>query len=148
MVKMHTDNEYGQRYKEMVLGKTLRKVTKLRKDFKTLLLLQSDHELLMMLCHCARHHYGFKKKPLTEEEQILYEYMITYNYNPNTVYKWFLKTQKTEDVMLYPKDMNRLREGKLEKMLNVRKKEKHLVQSLKFMELARKTAWEFLQNDN
>ncbi len=37
---MYTDAEYGERYKEMVLGKTLKKVMKLRKDFKTLLLLQ------------------------------------------------------------------------------------------------------------
>ena len=58
---MQRDQEYSQRYREMVLGKTLRKVMKLKNDFKTLLLYRSDHEILMMLSRLSRHHYGFKK---------------------------------------------------------------------------------------
>jgi len=42
---MEADPEYSERYRSLILGKTVKKVLKLRKDFKTLFLLRTEHEL-------------------------------------------------------------------------------------------------------
>ena len=97
-VKMLTDEEYRAKYADLRRKKTLRKVLILQNTFRELFLHRSEKEVLHMLCQCGHHYYGHKKTPLSDDAKVMFEYLVTHNYNPYTVYKWFLLFLTSETI--------------------------------------------------
>ena len=61
------------------------------KDLKT-------EEITVSLSHIAKHHYGYRKEPLTEKEMLVYDLLLKEDINPETAYEWMLATKGEEDI--------------------------------------------------
>ncbi|GEM_PF-6690030 len=85
-----TEQPYNLRYQDVMRKSTLKKALRLQNIFRELFLHRQEKEIIYMLSQCAHHHYGQKGTPLSEDAKVMYEYLLMYNYNPYTVYKWFL----------------------------------------------------------
>ena len=82
--------QYKDRYRDVRRRNTLKKALVLHNVFMELFSHMSEKEVMNLLSQCAHDHYGQKCKPLSDDAKIMYEYLLCYNYNPSTVYKWFL----------------------------------------------------------
>ena len=141
------ENEaYKQKYLDIRRKNTLKKALRLQNIFRELFLHKTEKEILHILCQCGHYHYQQKSKPLSEDAGIIYEYLLTHNYNPYTVYKWFLLflTDKAiqEDI-----ENNNLSQSKARRVIVTRRKHEELSRSWKFMEESRKIVWELLAYD-
>ena len=86
------------------------KIENIKRDIKTLIPEIEDNRILNMMSHCRRYyegklHYGRRdsntKRPrdLTNNERIIYDYLLREGYNPSTTYRWFLATRLPSDIM-------------------------------------------------
>ena len=141
------ENEaYNIRYLDIRRKNTLKKALRLQNIFRELFLHKSEKEILHMLCQCGHHHYNMKGKPLSEDSQVMYEYLLTHNYNPYTAYKWFLLFL-TDKAIQEEIENNKLSQVQAKKIIVTRKKQEEVSKSWKFMEESRRTAWELLAYD-
>jgi hypothetical protein len=94
------------------------KVDQIKQDIKTIIPEIESDKLLPMMSHCKNYYYGKlyygrkgkpnrKKRKLTHNEMVLYEYLLKNKLNPCTTYRWFLATRIPEDVK------DKLRQGKI-----------------------------------
>jgi len=135
--------EYALKYQEIRRKSTLKKALMLQNIFRELFLHRSEKELLHMLCQCGHYHYGQKGKPLTDDAKVMYEYLVTHNYNPYTAYKWFLLFL-TDKLIQDDIENNRLTQTRARKVLSTRRKQEEMSKSWTFMEESRKIAAELL----
>ncbi|MEK6955476.1 MAG: hypothetical protein AABW52_02360 [Nanoarchaeota archaeon] len=138
------ENEpYKQKYLDVRRKNTLRKALRLQNIFKELFLHKTEKEMLHMLCQCGHYHYQQKGTPLSEDAGIMYEYLLTHNYNPYTVYKWFL-IFLTDKAIQEEIENNNLSQSKAKRVMVTRRKHEEISRSWKFMEESRKTVMELL----
>jgi hypothetical protein len=140
---MQTDNTYKLKYSDIRRKTTLKKALMLKNIFHELFLHKSDKELLHMLSQCGHHHYGQKHTSLNAEGRIMYEYLVSHNYNPYTVYKWFLLFLTAEAVK-EDIENNKLTQLRARKIVVTRRKQEEVSKSWKFIEESRKIALEVL----
>ena len=77
------ENEaYNQKYLDVRRKNTLRKALRLQNIFRDLFLHKTEKQILNLLSQCGHYHYGQKGKPLSDDARIMYEYLLTHNYNP------------------------------------------------------------------
>ena len=137
------NDTYKLKYREIRRMNTYKKALMLENIFGELFLHKSKKELIHMLSGCAHYHYGQKGKPLTDDCKAMYEYLVTHNYNPYTVYKWFLLFLTDEMVREYVEEQ-RLSQQKIKRVVTTRRKQEELSRCWNFMQEARKTAQEML----
>src|SRR3989338_7390224 len=135
---MEIDQEYSVKYMDLRRRKLLRKVLVLQNTFRELFLHKSERQIVQMLCQCGHHYYGHKKTSLSDDAKIMYEYLLTHNYNPYTVYKWFLWFLTDEMVREYVEEQ-RLSQQKIKRVVTTRRKQEELSRCWNFMQEARKT---------
>ena len=82
--------KYKDKYRDVRRRNTLKKALMLQNVFSELFLHKPQKEIVNMLSQCTHNHYGQKYQPLTDDAKIMYEYLVCHNYNPYTIYKWFL----------------------------------------------------------
>ncbi|MBI2148968.1 hypothetical protein HYU23_04765 [Candidatus Woesearchaeota archaeon] len=137
---------YNQRYLDVRRRNTLKKALRLQNTFRDLFSHKSEKELHFMLSQCAHFHYRQKNQPLNEECKVMYEYLLTHNYNPYTVYKWFL-IFATDEIIREEIETNSLSQKQAKNVVYTRIKQKEISRTFNFMEEARKTIWELLSYD-
>lgn len=130
---MQIDEQYKVKYLDLRRKKLLKKVLMLQNTFKELFLHKSPREIIHILSHCGHYHYRRKKTPIAEEEKIMYEYLVTHNYNPYTVYKWFLWFI-TAQMMTDEVKNNTINQDQIRRIVTTRKRTEELAKSWKFME--------------
>ena len=140
---MEINQEYSVKYMDLRRRKLLRKVLVLQNTFRELFLHKSERQIVQMLCQCGHHYYGHKKTSLSDDAKIMYEYLLTHNYNPYTVYKWFLWFL-TSEMMKEEIENNTISQDQVRRIVTTRKRTEEVAKSWKFMEEARKTAMEML----
>ena len=86
------------------------KVNEIKRDLKAILPEIKSDELIGMLSRCRNYyhgnlHYGrrdeenkHRKRELTINERILYDYILKNNLKPSTTYRWFIATRLPQDV--------------------------------------------------
>jgi len=87
------------------------KVDEIRNDLKGIIPEIRSDELIPMLSHCRQYYDGKlyfgrrgipenmkRKKDLTDNEKILYEYLLKRKLNPGTTYRWFIATRLPQDI--------------------------------------------------
>ncbi len=141
-----TEQPYHIRYTDVRRRNTLKKALRLQHIFRELFMHKTEKEIVYMLSQCAHYHYGQKHQPLNADAQVMYEYLLTYNYNPYTVYKWFL-VFVTNELVREEAESNRLSQKQVRKAAVTRKKQEEVSRCWHFMEAARKVAWELLAYD-
>jgi len=87
---MAKEQSHRLRYGEIRKRNTMEKALILQNVFRELFLHKGERQIINMLSQCGHYHYGDKKRELDDDCKIMYEYLVTHNYNPYTVYKWFL----------------------------------------------------------
>lgn len=86
-----------------------KKVDEIKKELKVVIPEIEDNKLLEMVGHCRAHYegkfyYGRRTNPnkrrreLTHNERIIYDYLIRKGIKPSTAYRWFLATRLPDDV--------------------------------------------------
>ena len=85
------------------------KVTEIKQQLKEIMPEIEGDKLIAMLSHC-RNYYGGKlyygrrdspnRKPreLTQNERILYDFLLRNKLNPGTTYRWFIATRIPSDI--------------------------------------------------
>jgi hypothetical protein len=84
-------------------------VEEIKRRIKTILPEIESDRLIAMMSHCrnfyrGRLHYGRRNSPnmrpreLTPSERILYDFLLKYNLNPCTTYRWFIATRIPSDI--------------------------------------------------
>lgn len=87
------------------------KVNSIKQDIRQLIPEIEDNKLLPMLSHIRQFQYGklhygrraikenlSRKRELTSNEKIVYDYMLKNNLNPSTTYRWFIACRVPEDI--------------------------------------------------
>lgn len=85
------------------------KVNELKNFIKTILPEIEGDKLMGVLAHCRRYYegklyYGRRTNPhkrrreLTHNERIVYDYLLRNNLKPSTVYRWFLASRIPTDI--------------------------------------------------
>lgn len=119
-MKMSYDRlgNYRIRYKEVRDGKVVGrkrnifdKVNEIKQELKGIIPEIKGDELIKMMSHCRNYyhgklHYGRKgipenqqrKRELTANERILYDYLLRNKLNPSTTYRWFIATRLPQDI--------------------------------------------------
>lgn len=143
---MLTDEEYKIRYKEMRRKNTYKKALILKNTFRDLFSHRSEKEILYMLSQCGHNYYGQKKKILSDDAKVMYEYLVTHNYNPSTVYKWFLLFI-TDEAIQQDIINNNLSQARVKRVIGTRIKQEQTAKTWEFMESARMIAGELLSYD-
>lgn len=137
------NKNYNEKYCEIRRKNTYKKVQVLQNVFNDLFLHKSEKDIMSMLSHCGHYHYGRITQPLNEETKVMYEYLVTHNYNPYTVYKWFLLFLNQNLIEGYIED-SQISHDKLRRVVNARKTQRELATTWQFMEEARKTVMEMM----
>ena len=86
------------------------KVNEIKHDLKTIIPEVRSDDLIGMFSRCRNYYYGKlyfgrrdikenrKKRDLTVNERILYDYLLKNNLNPSTIYRWFIATRLPQDI--------------------------------------------------
>ena len=86
------------------------KVNEIKRDIKAILPEIKSDELIGMLSRCRNYYFGNlhygrrgpenkkRKRELTINERILYDYLLKNNLNPSTTYRWFIATRLPQDI--------------------------------------------------
>jgi len=87
------------------------KVNEIKQHLKDIIPEIESDKLIVILSHCRAYyegklHYGRRnvpenlqrKKELTVNERIVYEYLLKNKLNPSTTYRWFIATRLPQDV--------------------------------------------------
>jgi len=105
------------RYKTVMDGKLVGrkrdifdKVNEIRRDINAILPEIKGDELIGMLSRCRHNYYGSlhygrrgeenrnRKRELTINERVLYDYLLKNSLNPATTYRWFIATRLPQDI--------------------------------------------------
>jgi len=87
------------------------RINRIKKDLKALIPEVEEDKFLSMLSHIRNFYYGklyygrravkeneSRKRELTTNEKIVYDYMLKNNLNPSTTYRWFIACRLPSDV--------------------------------------------------
>ena len=87
------------------------KVNQIKKDLKGLLPEIEEDKIIPMFSHIRNFFYGNlhygrrenpenrkRKRPLTEAERVLYDYMLKNDLNPSTTYRWMIACRVPADI--------------------------------------------------
>jgi hypothetical protein len=87
------------------------RINQIKTDLKELIPEVEEDKFLSMFSHIRNFHYGNlyygrrekpkekkKKRDLTTNEKILYDYLLKNNLNPSTTYRWFIACRLPSDV--------------------------------------------------
>ena len=87
------------------------RVNEIKRDLKGIIPEIKADELIGMFSRCRHHyhgklHYGrvgvaknrARKRELTVNERLLYDYMLKHNLNPSTTYRWMIATRLPQDI--------------------------------------------------
>lgn len=93
------------------------RINTIKSDLKALLPEIEEDKFLSMLSHIRNFHYGKlyygrrgsnqKKRELTNNERIVYDYLLKNNLNPSTTYRWFVACRIPSDIK------QKLQQGKI-----------------------------------
>ena len=109
---------YRIRYKEVRDGKGVGrkrnifdKVNEIKQELKGIIPEIKGDELIKMMSHCRNYYHGVlhygrrgipenkkRKRELTANERILYDYLLRNKLNPSTSYRWFIATRLPQDI--------------------------------------------------
>lgn len=87
------------------------RINQIKSDLKELLPEIEENKFLSMLSHIRNFHYGNlhygrrntsgnekRKRALTNNEKIVYDYLLKNNLNPSTTYRWFVACRLPSDI--------------------------------------------------
>ena len=87
------------------------KVSEIKRDIKGMIPEVKDNELLGIMSRCRSFYHGVlhygrrgtpenkkRKRELTINEKVVYDYLIRNDLNPSTTYRWFIATRLPQDV--------------------------------------------------
>lgn len=87
------------------------KVNAIKRDLRSIIPEIHGVELIGMMSRCRNHYYGRlhygrrnipenrkRKRELTANEKLLYDYMLKNKLNPATTYRWFIATRLPQDI--------------------------------------------------
>ena len=137
------NEEYKHKYRKIRRIQTLKKLLVLQNTFREMFPHQNERSLRMMLSQCSKEHLNIKKKHLSDDTRAMYEYLLRNNYNPSTVYKWFLLFISEETI---PEEIEKLSitTEKVQRTKKRRKTQEILANNWKFLEEAKLAAQEMM----
>lgn len=104
--RVREDGKFVRRKRSIFL-----KVAEVKQELKRMIPEVRDRELLGILSRCRNFYHGVlhygrrgtlenrkRKRELTANEQLVYQYLITKGLNPGTTYRWFLATRLPQDL--------------------------------------------------
>ena len=135
--------EYRHKYQDLRRQQTLQKALKLQNIFLEMNPHCSEQDIRILLSQCAHYHYNGRKQPLCDEAKVIYEYLVMNEYNPFTVYKWFLLfvSQKMLDASA---EQNKLSFEQLRKSAARQRQQQMLSKSWKFLQEAKNVTQELM----
>ena len=87
------------------------KVSEIKREIKSIIPEIKDDELLGIMSRCRSFYHGVlhygrrgipenrkRKRELTMNEKVVYDYLIRNDLNPSTTYRWFIATRLPKDV--------------------------------------------------
>lgn len=133
---------YSERYTNQRRINAISKLEEVKQIINNLFPDIKKNKISLLLSRCAHYHY-YKNQKINDEEQMLYDVLIKYGYNPYRVYKWYRLSLLPEDIKLYIEN-GKLTQEKAIQVYNQRMATKDTTMAWRLMEEARKVIGEVI----